>query len=64
MGLYTPCRFFCCYCAAVIHGVQGGCKCYFSFPVSLRLALYPNMWAVLEKCPWAAEKKVDSLVLE
>lgn len=30
----------------------------------LRLALYPNMWAVLEKCPWAAEKKVDSLVLE
>jgi hypothetical protein len=37
---------------------QRVCRGFFQFSCLLRLALCPNIWSILEKDPWAAEKNV------
>ena len=36
---------------------------YFSLLVSVEACFVTNVWSVLEKIPWGAEKKVYSFVL-
>lgn len=45
MSLHIFCRFYCCWYPAFFCGS----RCYVSFLMSMRLALCPSTWSVLEK---------------